>query len=140
MQATESLIELIRGKHQVLLQLREIGRRQATLVVGGDVDAVLKLLAIKQNLIASLQEIEYQLAPHYQENPDCRDWPSPQARQACARQAAECNSLLAEIVQLEKQGAEKMTARRNEVAEQLQQVHAATQVRGAYEAHRRSHA
>jgi hypothetical protein len=140
MQATESLIELIHGKHQVLLQLREIGRRQANLVIGGDVDAVLKLLAIKQNLIASLQEIEQQLAPHYREDPDRRHWPSSQARQACARQAAECNSLLAEIVQLEKQGAEKMTARRNDVAEQLQQVHAATQVRGAYEANRRSHA
>ena len=42
-----------------------------------------------------------------------------------------------EVVELEKLSAEKMTMRRNEVAEQLQQVHAAAQVRNAYQAQRR---
>ena len=54
--------------------------------------------------------------------------------------ATECNALLEEIVSLEKRGAEQMDARKNEVAEQLQQVHAASHVRNAYQAQRRSHA
>ena len=78
--------------------------------------------------------MERELTPYYAEDPDRRTWASPQDRAACAQQAAECNALLEEIVQLEKHGAEMMTARRNEVAEQLQQAHAAAHVRSAYQA------
>lgn len=137
MQTTEQLAELIRRKHQVLVQLLDVGRRQAELVSGGDIAALLALLAAKQQLIGTLQALERELTPYYAEDPDRRIWQSPHERADCARMAADCNALLEEIVRLEKMGAEKMTVRRNEVAEQLQQVHAATQVRSAYEANRR---
>jgi hypothetical protein len=137
MRPTETLTELIRKKHQVLVQLRDVGRRQMDLATSGDVAALLALLGAKQQLIAGLQALERELSPYYAEDPDRRVWPSPQHRAGCARQAAECNALLEEIVAMEKQGAEKMTARRNKVAEQLQQAHAATQVASAYEANRR---
>jgi hypothetical protein len=137
MRSTERLIELICKKHHVLRQLRDIGRRQMELVDGGDIAALLALLGAKQQLIAGLQTLEQELALYYAEDPDRRVWPSPQHRAACARQAAECNAFLEEIVSMEKVGAERMTERRNEVAEQLQQAHAATQVRSAYEANRR---
>ena len=61
-------------------------------------------------------------------------WRSPEERARCAKQANECNALLEEIVELEKLGAEKMNERKNEVAQQLQQVHAAAHVRNAYQA------
>jgi hypothetical protein len=137
MQSTEKLAELIERKHRVLVQLCDFGRRQADLVTSGDIAALLTLLGAKQQLITGLQKVEQELQPYYAENADRRAWSSPQARENCARQAAECNLLLEEIVRLEKLGAEKMAVRRNEVAEQLQQVHAATNVRSAYEAHRR---
>lgn len=138
MRATTRLVELIGGKHQVLLRLRELGQRQADLVASGDTTSLLKLLAVKQQMISNLQEVERQLSPYYQENPEQRAWPSPQQRSQCAQQAAECNDLLREIVSMEKTSAEKMTTRRNEVAEQLQHVHAAAQVRSAYESQRLS--
>ncbi len=137
MRPTERLTELIRKKHLVLTQLRDIGRRQMELVNGGDTAALLALLGTKQQLIAGLQTLEQDLTPYYAEDADRRTWASPEHRAECARQAAECNVLLEEIVGLEKLGAEKMTVRRNEVAEQLQQAHAATQVRSAYEANSR---
>jgi hypothetical protein len=121
----------------VLLQLRDIGRRQIALVNGGDVAALLALLSAKQQLIAGLQSLEQQLTPYYDEDAERRAWPTPRHRAECARQAADCNALLEEILAMEKLGAEKMTVRRNEVAEQLQQMHAATQVRSAYESNRR---
>ncbi len=139
MHDTAVLGDLIRRKHQVLTQLRDIGRRQAQLVETVDVGIVLKLLAVKQELITALQEIEHRLKPHYGQDPDQRTWSSVEYRAECARLATDCNAMLAEIVQLEKLGAEKMTARRNEVAEQLQQVHVANHVRNAYEAQRRGH-
>jgi hypothetical protein len=134
---TEQLADLIRTKHNVLMQLREIGRRQKDLVSGGEIAALLTLLAGKQRLIADLQDLERQLKPYYAQNPDARTWRSPAERADCARLANECNVLLEEIVSLEKRGAEQMDARKKEVAEQLQQVHAAAHVRNAYDAQRR---
>jgi flagellar biosynthesis/type III secretory pathway chaperone len=136
MQSTDQLAELIRQKHLVLSQLRDIGRRQADLVSSGEIGALLKLLAGKQQLIAGLQELERDLKPYYAQHPDTRVWRSAADRTRCAQMADECNKLLEEIVELEKRGAEQMDIRRNEVAEQLQQVHAASHVRSAYQAQR----
>jgi hypothetical protein len=137
MRPTERLSELIGKKRRVLAQLRDVGRRQMDLANGGDIAALLALLGAKQQWIANLQSLEQELAPYYAEDPDRRAWPSPRDRAECARQSAECNALLEEIVALEKRGAEKMTVRRNEVAEQLHQAHASIQIASAYEANRR---
>jgi hypothetical protein len=138
--STERLADLIRGKHQVLVQLRDVGQRQSGFIASGDNTSLLTLLAAKQHLISALQSLERELAPYLSEDPQARSWRTPQDRARCAGQAAECNSLLEEIVQLEKVGAEQMTARRNEMADQLQRFHAATHVRSAYEAQRRNSA
>jgi hypothetical protein len=134
--STERLAELVRHKHQVLSRLRDAGLRQTDLVARGEISTLLKVLAAKQHLIATLQSLEHELRSYYGEDPEQRVWRSPQERAECAQRVSECNALLEEIVRLEKVGAEKISARRNEVAEQLQQVHSAAQVRGAYEAHR----
>lgn len=136
MRPTARLVELISGKRQVLVQLRELGRRQVDLVASGDTTSLLKLLAVKQQLIGGLQNLERELTPYYDENPDERTWSSPGDRAQCAQQASECNELLREVVSMEKSSAERMANRRNEVAEQLQHVHASAQVRSAYEAQR----
>lgn len=138
MLTTERLTELISTKRAILAQLRDIGQRQTDLAGSGDIGSLLSLLAAKQSLISTLQDLETALRPHYAEDPERRLWRSAQERAACAQQAAECNALLEDILRLEKLGAEKMTARRNEVAAQLQQVHAASQVHSAYEAQRRT--
>jgi hypothetical protein len=138
MLTTERLSELISSKRRILGQLRDMGQRQIDLAASGDIGSLLSLLGAKQQLISALQDLESALRPHYAEDPEKRQWQSPEHRAACAQQASECNELLEEILGFEKLGAEKMTARRNEVAQQLQQVHAATQVRSAYEAQRRT--
>jgi hypothetical protein len=138
METTEQLAELIRRKHQILVQLRDVGRRQADLVGRGEITALLKLLAGKQQLIVGLQDLERELKPFFAQHPDSRVWRSAADRARCAQMANECNTMLEEVVALEKRGAEKMDARKNEVAEQLQQAHAATHIRNAYQAQRRS--
>lgn len=133
---TERLAELIERKHQVLVQLRDVGSRQMELVLSRDTVSLIKLLAAKQNLITALQGLERELAPFTSEPPERRAWISEQARAHCASRAAECNVLLRDIVALEKRGVDQMTVHRNEIANQLQQVHAAAEVRSAYQAHR----
>jgi hypothetical protein len=140
MQPTEKLTELICKKHQVLVQLRDMGRRQADLVRSGEITELLKLLGAKQHMISGLQELEMQLKPFYAENPDARVWRSPAERAKCARLANECNAMLEEVVMLERTGAEQMDARKSEVASQLQHAHAAAHVRNAYSAQRRNSA
>src|SRR5262245_39803876 len=137
LQSTEQLAALIAKKHEVLVQLRTVGVRQTDLVASGEIGALLKLLAAKQQLITCLQELERELKPYYAGDPDRRVWRSPEERARCAQQASDCNKLLEEIVRLEKQGAEKMDERKNDVAQQLQQVHAASHVRNAYQAQQR---
>lgn len=136
MPSTEILAVLINRKHQVLVQLRDAGRRQAEMVRGGDTSALLKLLGAKQYLIAALQQVEREMTPFHDEDPNRRDWRTPADRARCAQQAAECNELLAEVVGLERECVDQMTTRRTEVASQLREVHAASQVRTAYEAQR----
>jgi hypothetical protein len=138
MQSTEQLAALINQKHEVLVQLRAVGVRQTGLVTSGEVAALLKVLSAKQHLITRLQELEQQLKPFYAGDPDKRAWRSPEDRARCAKQANECNVMLEEIVRLEKLGAEKMNDRKNEVAQQLNQVHAAAHVRNAYQQQQRA--
>jgi flagellar biosynthesis/type III secretory pathway chaperone len=133
---TSQLADLIRRKREVLAQLCDLGDKQKALVERGDTATLLKLLAAKQTLIAALQQIECELAPFHSENPEDRTWSSPNERARCALQAEECNRLLETIVELERHCGERMTARRNEVAAQLQNVHAAGQARDAYQANR----
>lgn len=137
MQSTERLAELIARKHQVLVQLHELGRRQGELIETGDTTLLLRLLSVKQTLIGALQESETALGPYRDENPDDRVWASAEHRERCAAQAAACNELLREIVSMEQHGADSISERRDQIANQLQEVHHAAQVRGAYESHRR---
>jgi hypothetical protein len=138
MLSTDQLSELICNKRQLLVQLRDIGQRQLELADSGDTTSLLSLLGAKQQLISALQNLETAIGPYYGEDPDKRQWRSPQHRADCAQHAAECNALLEDILHFEKLGAEKIAERRNKVAEQLQQVHAASQIRSAYEAQRRT--
>lgn len=134
--STNLLSDLIHRKHAVLVELRDVGLRQRDVVDRGETTALLELLAAKQSMIALLQQVERDLAPFHEDDPDARIWLSIEDRQRCAQQSAECGELLAEIVDLERASAERLTARRNDVAAQLRQVYSAGQARSAYEAQR----
>lgn len=134
--ATNVLADLIHRKHSVLVELRDVGHRQREIVDRGETTALLELLAAKQSMIALLQQVERDLAPFHDDDPDERVWLSSEDRQRCAQEAAECSQLLAEIVELERASADRLTTRRNDVAAQLRQVYSAGQARSAYEAQR----
>jgi flagellar biosynthesis/type III secretory pathway chaperone len=136
MLSTKTLAELVRRKHDVLVQLCEIGRRQQRIIDDGETATLLQLLAAKQSMISALQQVEREMAPYQVEDPDARIWPTSEERARCAQQATECNQLLEQIVALEKHSADRMTTRRNEVAAQLRNVYVAGQARDAYTANR----
>jgi len=135
---TEQLAQLIRQKREVLAQLYQVGTRQGELVAAGDVGSLMKLLAAKQRLLAGLQLLEKSIAPYRDEDPEQRRWASPEARAACAADAEACRKLLAEVMEMERTHEQQMTQRRDQVATQLQRVHASHDARGAYQAHQNS--
>jgi hypothetical protein len=98
----------------------------------GDVSALLQLLASKQELITELDRVEHDLIPHRKESPEQRQWHSSNDRAACAQQAHECNKLLSEIMHLENQSADRMTAHRDEVIVQSKQVYTSAQAHTVY--------
>ncbi len=129
---TDLLAQLIGRKRDYLVQLRDLGPRQLALVREENMTALLSVLSVKQRLLWELQKLERQLDPFRGQDPDARRWPTPEARQQTARQLAECEALLAEIVQQDKQSEEELIRRRQRTAIQLRSVHAAHRARGAY--------
>ena len=129
---TDLLAELIQRKHACLVQLRDMGRKQFDTVLEGSMTDLLDILAAKQRGLADLQRVQRALDPFRAQDPDQREWRSPECRQQCAERLAQCETLLREIVQQEKQSERKLVRRRDEAAVQLQGVHTASQARGAY--------
>ena len=129
---TETLANLITKKHQVLKQLCEAARQQLAVANQGDVSTMLQLLASKQQLITDLQCVEHELRPHHKESPAQRQWRSENERDACRRRAYECNTLLNEIIHLENQSGDRMTARHNEAHIQSKHGYTSAQAHTAY--------
>lgn len=131
---TDLLADLIARKLACLVGLREMGRLQMELVREGEITRLLELLSTKQKAMAELQRIEKAMDPFRRQDPDARRWRTSETRSECARQLHECEALLGEIVEQEKQSEQELVRRRDEAAVRLQGAHAASQARGAYTA------
>jgi hypothetical protein len=129
---TDILADLIGRKHGLLLQLRDLGRRQLELIEANDLTQLLKLLASKQKLLTELQTLERHLDPFRSQDPEARVWRAADDRDRCADVASQCEAVRAEIVQSERMSEMRLTFRRDEAASRLQGVHQASQIRHAY--------
>lgn len=129
---TEILASLIDKKYEVLSLLRQLARAQQAIVHTGDMTRLMKLLATKQNLLHQLQDVEHQLDPFRHQDPDSRQWHSPQRRQQTRDMATRCESLLNEIMLVEKQCEGELVVRRDAAATRLQGIHTVTQATDAY--------
>jgi hypothetical protein len=134
----DKLAELIAQRHACLTQMHKLGVKQSELVASCEISSLLRLLSVKNQLIVALQSIEQQLTPFQSQDPETRQWSSSEARERCGRQIAECQVLLDQVMQMERDNEQKMTERRDLVANQLQAARSATTARRAYQVHQRS--
>ncbi|MCC6493273.1 MAG: flagellar export chaperone FlgN [Pirellulales bacterium] len=130
--STATLADLISKRRKCLAQLRDLGRRQEQAIAAGDMAALLRLIAAKQQLIVALQALERQLTPYHAQPPEARVWASPAMRAQCADDAEACRQLVQEVMALEQQGERQMTQRRDAAASQLRAAVHAGRVREAY--------
>lgn len=119
-------------RRKCLVQLRDLGLKQAQMIALGETAELLRLIAAKQQLIVALQAVEKQLTPFNQQTPESRQWASAEARARCAEDAEACRQLIQEVMAMEQDGERQMTARRDAVSQQLRSVVNAGRVREAY--------
>lgn len=129
---TEVLAQLIANKHELLLQIRQLSARQVEFVEADDMARMIHLLAVKQRLLAAMEETERRLDPFRREDPEQRVWRSPAHRQRAQELSARCDTLLQEIMSMEKGCESQLFRRRDEAAGQLQGVHRSVQAASAY--------
>lgn len=129
---TDALTALIRRKRDHLLTLREMGKRQLEFVADGEMTRLLDVLAAKQRVLNDLQRVERALDPFRDQDPEARVWRNGEARAACAGLLDQCQELLRETVEQERQSEAALTVRRDEAAVRLHGAHAAGCARGAY--------
>ncbi len=129
---TDLLAELIGKKLAILEQLRDLSRRQSDLITDGEIQRLLTLLSAKQTLLAELQKIQKRLEPFRQQNPDARTWRNPADRQRCRQVAERCETLLGEIMLVEKQSEAEMARRRDDAVARLQNTHSSAEATRAY--------
>ena len=129
---TDLLANLIDQKYHVLTQLWQLARGQRDVVQTGDVSRLMSLLALKQRALQQLQEVERQLHPFREQDPDSRLWRSPQHREQARTAAARCASLLQDIMSAEQESVTHLTLRRDAAASQLQSMHGAVAASHAY--------
>lgn len=129
---TETLAQLIDRKHVLLTQLRELAVKQAELVDAGSLSPMMSLLAVKQRLLKCVEQLETELDPFRQQDPDRRVWRSPEHRERARVVSTHCDELLQQIMSLEKDCESRMARRRDEAAERLQTVHTSSHAATAY--------
>ena len=129
---TDTLAELITVKREILEKLRQLSRQQLDQINADDLAKLLSILAAKDSLLRDLQRIEQDLNPYRGQDPESRLWRTPEARRRCQQTVERCESLLAEIVLLEKQGETELKRRRDVAAARLDSAHGSLEARRAY--------
>ena len=129
---TDVLARLISEKRTLLEKIRELARRQFDVIAGGEISRLLNVLGAKQTLLEQLQGTERQLDPFRDQDPESRQWRSPGERTRCRADAQRCESLLGEIMLIERQCETDLQTRRDDAAQRLSGAHCAAAARSAY--------
>jgi hypothetical protein len=129
---TDVLAELIDAKHELLCQIRQLAGRQAEVIVQGDMTRIMSLLAVKQRLLNSIEQLERRLDPFRQQEPEQRQWQSPAHRQRAREASTRCDALLNEIMAVERTCETQLLQRRDLAADQLRVAHFSMHAANAY--------
>lgn len=131
---TQLLTDLLLRKHDCLVKLFELSGQQLGLVASGDIMQLLKVLGLKQQRLAQLQQLDGELEPFRGQQPSERQWASDHDRARSAEIIERSESLFREILAREREAEQLLGQRRDEAAARLDQANAATQVRASYSA------
>jgi hypothetical protein len=95
-------------------------------------NALFELLANKQRLIATLEDLDEQVKTYHVDAPEARHWPTPEMREQCQLMVSLCNQLLANILATDNEAEALLVSQKNAVHLQLKQLDNKIQVQRAY--------
>lgn len=129
---TDMLVGHLIDKRDVLWQLRQLVDCQAPLIAGGDSKKLLGLLATKEKLLTRLKKVEASLDPFRDDDPEDRVWRSAADRQAARDISTECDKLLAEVMEIDRNDEQNLVARHGNVEKDLHHIQTSRPINVAY--------
>jgi hypothetical protein len=129
---TDVLRQLIGTRCNLLLELSQLVQRQSDLVLVGDVNGLLSLLAAKQHLLNDLLRVDGELDPFREQDPEARIWRSEADRDSTRKTAERCQVLLADVLRIERQCEAELIRRRDHTASLIDGLHGAARATQAY--------
>ncbi|MGI9472230.1 MAG: flagellar export chaperone FlgN [Rubripirellula sp.] len=128
----DELSELITRRWSTLRELLECSRKQIDAIESGQMSDLMRLLSDKQRPISELVSIAEQLRLATHDDPEQRNWASPEMRQRCRDQQHECETMHLELLAIEAECEATLSANRQEVQERLAKVDAGWQAASGY--------
>ena len=128
------LSELVDQRLEILESLLRQSVQQAEAIAAGRMSELMSLLAQKQTPLRQLGAVSQTLREAENDDPDQRQWTSPQARDECRSKHRRCESLLGELLRLEAECEAKLAHSRDEIEEKLSRSEGARQAASSYTA------
>jgi hypothetical protein len=130
--STQKLAQLIAKKRDILARLLKLASGQTGQISNGQISSLLETLTAKQAWLGELQKLDTELAPYHGEDPESRSWESPEHRQQCQKDAAQCEAILAKLMEIEAVAQAQLGQRKEEVSQRLDSGHKQAEAGRAY--------
>jgi hypothetical protein len=130
--STERLAHLVHQKSILVRELHKLVTKQQEMIRHQEVDLI-PLLAVKQRVLETLNEVDRAMDPFRQQDPDRRYWKSTETRTACRDEADQCEALFRQVLLIENDCNMALQQQQQKTKEQLQGAVAAGQVSRAYQ-------
>ncbi len=116
------ILEILKHRRTHCHGLLELARRQKQVIDASDYSQLMALLAQKQRLLGRLDEINRRHPDLGRRWEQLRGQGSSPSRSDCEAVISETESILAEILQTEKEGTERLGRRRDDARRQLESI------------------
>ncbi|MCL2304583.1 MAG: hypothetical protein FWC43_04500 [Planctomycetaceae bacterium] len=116
------LAQILQSRVSVLEQMLRVSEKQLEVVRLGDMTLLLQLLARKRKVYDTFEELERQLDPYRNIEPQDRKWESEQQRLDSDAAIERSKELLAAILELDQQGEAELLRQKDDVQRQMQKM------------------
>jgi FlgN protein len=128
----EEIRDVLQHRRKHCRDLLELSRRQKQLIDAGDYTQLMSTLAQKQRILGRLDEVKRRYPELSRQWTALRDSGLPTVRTDCEALIADTETILAELLQTEKQGTEQLAERREATRRQLAAVSQGVHVNQVY--------
>src|ERR1700685_687793 len=126
------ILDVLRRRRAHCNDLLELSRQQNRIINASDYSSLLGVLGQKHRILGRLDEIKRRYRELGRQWTALRESGPPSVRQDCQAVISETESILSELLQTEKDGAEQLQDRRDETRRQLESIAEGVHVNDVY--------